>query len=74
MNITNFISWFIQQFLNIGATMLGKLDQIYIYGQITLMDFMVTIFIVGAFLTIVTTAPRLSIVNKVERSRHDSRK
>lgn len=64
MNISNFITWFLQQVFNIGSTMLGKLDQIIIFGNITLMQFMITIVIIGAFLTIVITPPRLGIVER----------
>ena len=64
MNISNFITWFIQQFYNIGTTMLQKLDQITIHNNISLMDFIITIAIIGAFIQIIITAPNLGIVNR----------
>lgn len=64
MNISNFISWFIQQFINIGTTMLGFLDSIIIFGDISLMNFIITIAIIGMFLGIVITTPTLNIVNR----------
>lgn len=64
MNISNFIVWFINQFISIGTTMLSKLDEIIIYGNISLMDFIITIVIIGAFLEIILTIPQT--VNRIE--------
>lgn len=60
MNIANFIEWFITQFISIASTMLAKLDQIIIYGNISLMDFIITITIITAFISILITAPQLT--------------
>ena len=54
-NISTFMSWFITQFINIGGNLLGKLDNIIIYGNVSLMDFIITIVILGAFISIITT-------------------
>lgn len=64
MNIGEFIEWFITQFINIGANMLGKLDEIIISGNISLLDFIITIAIIGAFINIIITVPTLNIVEK----------
>lgn len=71
MNIANFIEWFIQQFISIASTMLGKLDQIILYGNISMMDFIITITIVGAFLSILITTPTLNVVKRAERRKND---
>lgn len=71
MNIENFIEWFIQQFISIASTMLGKLDQIILYGNISMMDFIITITIVGAFLSILITTPTLNVVKQAERRKND---
>ena len=74
MNITSFIAWFIQQFIRIGQTLLAKLDEIILYGNISLMDFIITIAIIGAFIEIVVTAPRLGILNKATKERRENDK
>ena len=64
MNISNFMQWFIQQFINIGTSMLGKLDQIILVGNVSLMDFTITIVILGAFISIIVTAPQLGVAKR----------
>lgn len=58
MNIANFMEWFITQFIAIATNMLGKLDEIILYGNVSLMDFIVTITIIGIFIGIVLTLPQ----------------
>lgn len=58
MNITNFMEWFLNQFIGIATNMLGKLDQIILYGNVSLMDFIITITIIGIFIGIVLTLPQ----------------
>lgn len=58
MNISEFMVWFLNQFINIGAFMLGKLNQITIYNNVSLLDFIIAITIVGMFLSIVLTIPK----------------
>ena len=57
MNISNFITWFITQFINIGTNMLAKLDNIFLIGNVSLMDFIITIIIIQAFITVILTLP-----------------
>ena len=64
MNISNFISWFIQQFINIGTTLLAFLDEIIIFGNVSLMNFIITIAIIGMFLGLIITTPTLNIVGR----------
>lgn len=76
MNISNFISWFIQQFVNIGSTLLGFLDNIILFGNVSLMNFIITIAIIGMFLGLIITTPTLNIVNRSIRKekRNDNSK
>ena len=64
MNISNFFEWFITQFVNIGSNLLGKIDEIIISGNISLLDFIVTIAIIGAFINIIITIPTLNVVER----------
>lgn len=66
MNISNFIEWFITQFINIGTQIINIIDGIIIYGNVSLLDFIITITILGMFLTLILTIPQ-NAVNKVER-------
>ena len=68
MNISNFMSWFIQQFINIASNMINKIDQIILYGNVTLLDFTITIAIIGAFVGILITVASTKAVGKVSRS------
>jgi len=65
MNISNFMTWFLNQFIVIGTNMIGKLDEIILAGNISLMDFIITITIIGIFLGIVLTIPNNA--NRVSR-------
>lgn len=70
MNISNFISWFIQQFINIGTTLLSFLDNIILFGNVSLMNFIITIAIIGMFLGIIITTPSLNIFGRtIEREK-----
>lgn len=64
MNIGEFIKWFITQFINIGTNLLGKIDNIIISGNISLLDFIITIAIIGAFINIIITVPTLNVVER----------
>ena len=58
MNIANFMSWFITQFITIGTFLINKLDQIKLIGNVSILDFTITITIIGIFLSIVLTMPQ----------------
>ena len=66
MNISKFIEWFIQQFVNIGTQVINILDGIIIYGNVSLLDFIVAITILGMFLSLILTIPQ-NAMHKVER-------
>ena len=57
MNISNFFQWFLNQFIAIATNLIGKLDNITIYQNVTLLDFIITITIVGIFIEIILTLP-----------------
>ncbi len=66
MNISNFIEWFIQQFVNIGTQIINIIDGIIIYGNVSLLDFIIAITILGMFLSLILTIPQ-NAMHKVER-------
>lgn len=77
MNIASFMEWFLNQFVAIATNMLGKLDQIILYGNVSLMDFIITITIIGIFIGIVLTLPQNAnrLSSRAERKmRSDNRK
>ena len=65
MNISNFFSWFLTQFVRIGANLLEKLDNIYLIGNVSILDFTITKTIIGIFVNILLTIPQN--VNRYER-------
>ena len=67
MNISNFITWFLSQFYSIGANLLSKLDNIILHGNISLMDFIITIAILSMFLPIILTIPN-NMSSRVKRT------
>ena len=69
MNISNFMTWFLSEFYRIGTTLLAKLDNITIAGNVTLMQFIITIAIIGVFINLVIVAPNLGVVNRALNSR-----
>ena len=66
MNISNFIEWFITQFVNIGTQIINIIDGIIIYGNVSLLDFIVAIAILGMFLSLILTIPQ-NAMHKVEK-------
>ena len=66
MNINNFIEWFIQQFVNIGTRIINIIDGIIIYGNVSLLDFIIAITILGMFLSLILTIPQ-NAMHKVEK-------
>lgn len=66
MNISNFIEWFIQQFVNIGTQVINIIDGIIIYGSVSLLDFIIAITILAMFLSLILTIPQ-NAMHKVEK-------
>ena len=73
MNISNFIEWFITQFINIGTQVINMLDGIIIYGNVSLLDFIVAITILGMFLSLILTIPQ-NAMHKVEKIGRERKK
>ena len=67
MNISNFIEWFITQFVNIGTQIINIIDGIIIYGNVSLLDFIIAIAILGMFLGIILAIPQ-NAMNKAEQN------
>lgn len=67
MNISNFIEWFITQFINIGTQVINIIDGIIIYGNVSLLDFIIAITILGMFLSLILTIPQ-NAMHKVEKN------
>lgn len=70
MNISNFINWFIDQFISIGGQLLGKLNLIQLRNNVSLLDFIIAITIIGMFIPIILTIPN----NANRWSRAESKK
>lgn len=66
VNIAKFIEWFIQQFVNIGTQIINIIDGIIIYGNVSLLDFIIAITILGMFLSLILTIPQ-NAMHKVEK-------
>lgn len=73
VNISNFIQWFIEQFVEIGKKMIGIIDNIIIYGNVSLLDFIITIVILGMFLQLILTIPN-NAMNKAEKSIRENKR
>lgn len=58
MNISQFIEWFLTQFIRIGTNLLAQLNNITIYQDVTLLEFIITITIIGIFIGIILTVPQ----------------
>lgn len=73
MNISNFIEWFITQFINIGTRVINIIDGVIIYGNVSLLDFIVAITILGMFLSLILTIPQ-NAMHKVEKIGRERKK
>lgn len=62
INISDFMTWFINQFVSIGGQAIYYIDSIQLTNNVTLLDFIITIIIIEMFLGIVLTIP--TIANK----------
>lgn len=72
-NISSFISWFIQQVVNIGTKAIEIIDSVVIYEGVTLLDFIIAITVLGMFLTIILAIPQ-NAMNKAEKSIKESKR
>lgn len=56
-NIRTFMEWFLHEIFVMFAWIYNTLDSIYLAGNVTLMDFSITIFILGFVITILVAQP-----------------
>lgn len=73
VNISEFIQWFIEQFVNIGKKMIGIIDGIIIYQNISLLDLIIAITILGMFLELILTIPK-NAMNKAEKNIRENKR
>lgn len=73
VNVARFLEWFIQQFINIGTQVINILDSIIIYGNVSLLDFIIAITILGMFLSLILTIPQ-NAMHKVEKEGRERKK
>lgn len=73
IDISNFVSWFINQFVSIGTQLINIIDGIIIYNNVSLLDLTITIVILGMFLQLILTIPQ-NAMNKAERNVRESKK
>lgn len=73
IDISNFINWFINQFVSIGTQLINIIDNIIIYNNVSLLDLTITIVILGMFLQLILTIPQ-NAMSKAERNVKESKK
>ena len=66
-NIYAFTQWFLQQVYYIISTGINYLDNIIIAPNVSLLDFTITIAIIGVFVTIIITIPSKAKIGKEKR-------
>lgn len=74
MDVTKFMNWFLDMFLNIMKTIFNTLDNIKFSG-ISFLDYMIAIFILMPVLTILftlATSNKLWNANEEKRRKKDS--
>lgn len=70
-NISSTIDWFMTQFLNIFRWFYNQLDRLILVGNFSLLDFCITVLILGVIIDIlVATASSTSV--RVSVSEHSS--
>lgn len=67
VDISNFITWFITQVVNIGTRCINLIDNIKIYNTVSILDLTITIVIIGMFLELILTIPQNSM-SKAEKN------
>lgn len=73
IDISNFINWFINQFVSIGTQLINIIDNIIIYNNVSLLDLTITIVILGMFLKLILTIPQ-NAMSKAERNVRENKK
>lgn len=71
INISNFMSWFLNEFMTIASNVINWLDDIRIYNNVSLLDFIITITIIEVFITIVLTLPQIANKQSIKAERKE---
>lgn len=75
VDISSFMQWFINTIVNIIGTVLDILDNIHIANNVSILDFIIALIVIGAFVSIVITIPaKVKINEQKERSKNDRNK
>lgn len=57
VNISTFSNWFLTEFIRIATNVINHLDNIELINNVTLLDFIIAIAIITAFIGIILTLP-----------------
>lgn len=68
MDITEFFTWFMNQFINIMGWAFGTLNNITING-VSLLMIILTIVVIGTIIPILMTIPNVDKVRVIEKER-----
>lgn len=74
VDISSFMSWFISTMVSIMGTVLDILENIHIANNVSLLDFIIALIVIGAFISIVITIPNKVKVNEQKERRKNDRK
>lgn len=74
VDISSFVSWFINIIVNIIGAVLDILENIHIATNVSLLDFIIAIIVIGAFISIVITIPSKVKINEQKERRKNDRK
>lgn len=66
MDISSFITWFLNQFYTIGVQIFNALDNITLAFGVSLLDFIITLTIISVFINIILTIPN-NMFNHVDK-------
>lgn len=74
VDISSFMSWFISTMVTIIGTVLDILENIHIANNVSLLDFIIALIVIGAFISIVITIPNKVKINEQKERRKNDRK
>ena len=74
VDISSFMSWFINIVVGIIGAVLDILENIHIANNVSLLDFIIALIVIGAFISIVITIPEKVKVNDLKERRKNDRK
>ena len=71
-DISTFTTWFLGEVVRIGTWIVNALDSIMLTQNVSLLDFIVTLAVIGVFLGIILTLPQN--VNRYEKNYESKQK